>query len=615
MPEPAREVTVRGAREHNLKGVDLSIPRDALVTFTGVSGSGKSSLAYSTIYQEGQRRFLESLSSYARQFLGRMEKPKVDAVEGLSPTVSIDQKSVGHSPRSTVGTLTEIADFLRLLWSRLGAPACPVCGASIEAWSVDRIVDAIAAGAAGHRLLVLAPVVRERKGEYRQELAQWRASGFVRARIDGDVRRLDEDIELHRYKYHTIELVIDRLRVDAESRSRLAEAVEQAVSLGGGTVSIRDDDADRDELFSTARACPEGHGALPEIEPRLFSFNSPVGACAACDGLGEVHTFDPELLVADRDRSIRDGALFGFNQDGRLVYGRLGLEHLEQVAKASGFDLDTPWKKLKKTAQRTVLFGSGSKRFDFRWRKEGRNYKTEGRERRGWPGVIPHLESVHRKATARHLDRYRRGQPCPECEGTRLNAAARAVTFESRSLPEVLALPVAAAREWFDALELTGNREAIGREILREIRFRLGFLADVGLGYLTLDRRANTLSGGESQRIRLAAQVGAGLRGILYVLDEPSIGLHHRDQQRLIGTLHALRDRGNTVCVVEHDEDTMRASDWLVDVGPGAGVEGGEIVASAPPDEIVAAGRSSTARFLTGDDRIEFTMRRLSSAD
>jgi excinuclease ABC subunit A len=610
MTTPSRHVTVRGAREHNLKNVDLTFPRDALVTFTGVSGSGKSSLAYSTIYQEGQRRFLESLSSYARQFLGRMEKPKVDLVDGLSPTVSIDQKSVGHSPRSTVGTLTEVADFMRLLWARLGDPACPVCGATIESWSVDRIAEQIAATRAGQRVLVLAPVVRERKGEYRQELAAWRGKGFVRARIDGEVRRLDEDIELHRYKYHTIELVVDRLRVEAGERSRIAEAVEQAIALSSGTVAVLDADAGAGagdgayELFSTARACPAGHGALPEIEPRLFSFNSPVGACPRCDGLGEVHSFEPGLLVADPAATIRGGALHGFTPEGKMVYGRLGLAHLEEVAAAFGFDLDTPWRRLSARQQKVVLFGSGQKRFDFRWRKQGQHYRTEGVDRDAFPGLVPHLESVYGGATARHLDRFRAAQVCPECEGARLNAAARAVRFEGQALHQVLAQPIAATRAAFAALRLDGNRARVGTEIVREIGFRLGFLDEVGLGYLTLDRRANSLSGGESQRIRLAAQVGSGLRGILYVLDEPSIGLHPRDQGRLLDTLRALRDRGNTVCVVEHDEDTMRQSDFLVDVGPAAGVHGGEIVGAGTPAE-VEAGDSLTARYLRGELRIE----------
>ncbi|MFO1051965.1 MAG: excinuclease ABC subunit UvrA [Planctomycetota bacterium] len=606
MPKVQRHVTVRGAREHNLRNVDLEFPRDALVTFTGVSGSGKSSLAYNTIYQEGQRRFLESLSSYARQFLGRMEKPKVDVVDGLSPTVSIDQKSVGHSPRSTVGTLTEVADFLRLLWSRLGVPECPQCGATVEAWSVDRIVEALLTTHREKRVLVLAPVVRERKGEYRQELAGWRARGFVRARVDGSVRRLDEDIVLERYKYHSIELVIDRLRVDGAERSRLAEAIEGAVALGGGSVLILDADAESapGETFSTARACPNGHGALPEFEPRLFSFNSPVGACARCDGLGEVHNFDPDLLVRDASASLRGLALHGFTEDGKLAYGRLDLDHIAQVAEAYDFDLDTPWKKLPPKARKVVLHGSGTKTFEFRWARQSRTIKSSGKLRVPFPGLIPHLESVYGPATARHLDRYRRAQACPECGGARLNAAARHVRFEGLTLPHTLAWPIAQALHWFSSLTLSGNRARIAEEILREIRFRLTFLDSVGLGYLTLDRRANTLSGGESQRIRLAAQVGAGLRGVLYVLDEPSIGLHPRDQGRLLQTLFALRDRGNTVCVVEHDEDTIRNSDFLVDVGPAAGVHGGTVVAAGPPAE-VARGDSLTARYLRGDLSIE----------
>ena len=598
----ADHVTVTGAREHNLKGVDLTFPRDALVTFTGVSGSGKSSLAYHTIYQEGQRRFLESLSSYARQFLGKMEKPKVEHVDGLSPTVSIDQKSVGHGVRSTVGTLTEVLDFLRLWWSRLGIPACPECGAEIENWSVDRIVTAIAAEADGQKAVVLAPVVRERKGEYRQELQDWRTRGFVRARIDGEIRRLDEDIQLHRYKYHTIELVTDRLRVAAGDTSRLAEAVEQALALSGGTAALLLDRDGEEEyrLFSTQRACPNGHGSLPELEPRLFSFNSPVGACPDCDGLGEVHTFREDLLVADPERSVRDGALHGFT-DGRLVYSRITMEHLDVVAEAFDFDLDTPWQDLTRKQQKVLLFGSGKKRFEFRWRKTGGKFRTTGRDTKAYPGLVRHLEDVYRPSRARHLDRFRATADCPECEGTRLGAAARAVTFDGKTLPEVVANPVATVREYFETLVLEGNAAAVGTEIQKEILRRLEFLDRVGLGYLTLDRRAHTLSGGESQRIRLAAQVGAGLRGILYVLDEPSIGLHARDQLRLLETLRALRDRGNTVCVVEHDEDTMMQSDFLVDVGPHAGKHGGEIVAAGTPPQVRKNKASLTGQYLRGE--------------
>ncbi len=591
---------VKGAREHNLKGVDLRFPRDTLTTFTGVSGSGKSSLAYHTIYQEGQRRFLESLSSYARQFLGRMEKPKVDLVEGLSPTVSIDQKQGSHSARSTVGTLTEVMDFLRLLWSRLGEPACPECGAAIETWSPDRVTDAIVADHGGQAVLVLAPVVRERKGEYRKELAEWAQKGFVRARIDGVVRRLDEDLRLARYAYHTIELVVDRLTIAPAVRSRLAEAVEQALQLGEGQCALAHGD-DGYRLFSTRRACPNGHGALPEMEPRLFSFNSPVGACPRCEGQGETFGFDPELLVADRTKTLREGALHAFTAEGRLVYGRLTLEHLAEVGRSFGFDLDTPWQQLPAKAKRVILHGSGSQKFEFRWRRQGASFTTTGSDRIAFPGILRHLEQVYRPSRARHLDRFRAAVPCGDCHGERLSAAARAVRFQGRSLPEVLRLSIDDALRWCAAVRLDGNALRIGREILPEITRRLQFLADVGLGYLTLDRRAPTLSGGESQRIRLAAQVGAGLRGILYVLDEPSIGLHARDQERLLRTLEALRDRGNTVVVVEHDEATMQRSDFLVDVGPGAGVHGGEIVAAGSPAVVAAEPRSLTGRYLRGE--------------
>jgi excinuclease ABC subunit A len=610
MSKAIDSVVVRGAREHNLKGIDLSFPRDAITTFTGVSGSGKSSLAYHTVYQEGQRRFLESLSSYARQFLGRMEKPKVDHVEGLSPTISIDQKSGSHSVRSTVGTLTEIADFLRLLYARLGTAHCPVCGAAIESWSVDRIVEAVTQANEGQAVLVLAPVIRERKGEYRENLAQYRARGFVRARIDGVVRRLDEDISLHRYKYHTIELVIDRLRVERGKSSRLAEAIEQALGLTGGLLAIlRDEDY---QLFSTQRACPNGHGALPEMEPRLFSFNSPIGACSHCDGLGLVHSFSEDLLVPDATLTLREGALACMTAEGRLVYSRLTIEHLELVARQYGFELDTPWRSLTGKQRKVLLHGTGDVKFDFRWRKQGAWYAASGRDHGAFPGVIPHLERVYRGATARHLDRYRSSTQCPHCEGTRLNATARAVTFEGLALPELLARSVGEARAFFAQLALAGNRAVIGREIVAAVNQRLLFLDEVGLAYLTLDRRADTLSGGESQRIRLAAQVGSGLRGVLYVLDEPSIGLHVRDHGRLLLTLEALRDRGNTVCVVEHDEQTMLRSDFLVDVGPGAGELGGTIVAAGPPREVLRSKTSLTASYLRGDRGIAVPAQRRS---
>ena len=594
------QLVVRGAREHNLKNVDLAIPRDALVTFTGVSGSGKSSLAFHTIYQEGQRRFLESLSSYARQFLGRMEKPKVDHVEGLSPTVSIDQKSGSHSPRSTVGTLTETLDFLRLLYARLGTPACPVCGTAIETWARERIVDAIAANYAGRLVHVMAPVVRERKGEYRKELADWRQRGFVRARVDGTVRRLDEKIELHRYKYHTIELVIDRLEVTAAERPRLAEAIEQALALGDGLTTILAGDEVR--AFSTQRACPAGHGSLPELEPRTFSFNSPLGACASCDGLGERSAFRADLIVRDPALPVRE--LPVFTKAGRLLYSHYTLAHVDTVLRAFGGAIDSPWRQLPKPAQQALLFGSGERSFEFRWERGGEVFRTEGRERRPFPGVLPHFTICYGGATKTALDRFRAAAVCPDCQGTRLGPAGRNVRFRGRTLPEVVAGTVDEVLAFLQGLQLSGNEIAIGRDLVREIAQRLGFLVETGLGYVTLDRRADTLSGGESQRIRLAAAVGAGLRGILYVLDEPSIGLHPRDQQRLIRSLQALRDRGNTVCVVEHDHETMLASDWLVDIGPLAGVHGGEIVASGPPAEVARSSHSVTGRYLRGELRI-----------
>jgi len=603
-PVAPNSVTVRGAREHNLKGIDLTFPREALVTFTGVSGSGKSSLAYHTIYQEGQRRFLESLSSYARQFLGRMEKPKVDHVEGLSPTVSIDQKSTGASPRSTVGTMTEVLDFLRLLWARLGVPVCPECQAPIETWSTDRIVEAVLAAYAEQPILVLAPVIRERKGEYRKELADFRARGFVRARIDGEVRRLDEEIDLHRYKYHTIELVLDRLKAEPDKASRLAEAIEQALVLADGLVAIVRNESDDYRTFSTQRACPNGHGSIPEMEPRLFSFNSPVGACPACDGLGTVQSFSEDLLVRDASLSLAEGALHVITDEGRLVYSNYSLEHFALVGKEFGFDLTTAWKALSVKARKVILHGSGKTTFRFAWQRQGAKWTAEGSEQRAFPGVVPHLKRIYSPGKARHLDRYQAQTACPACDGERLGPVGRSVTFHGKRLPEVLAAPVADTLAFFSGLRLQGNAAVVGEEITREVLDRLHFLHEVGLGYLTLERRADTLSGGEAQRIRLAAQVGSGLRGVLYVLDEPSIGLHARDQDRLLATLRALRDRGNTVCVVEHDEETMRHSDFLVDVGPGAGVHGGEIVAAGTPAQVMATKASLTGRFLRGDEKI-----------
>ncbi len=609
---------LKGACEHNLKGVDLSIPRDALICFTGVSGSGKSSLAYDTIYKEGQRRFLESLSAYARQFIGTMEKPKLEHIEGLSPTVAIDQKSVSRNPRSTVGTITEVWDFLRLLMARLGTPHCPTCGMAVEAFSAEQIVDGILASEKkGDPLLVLAPVVRQRKGSYRKELAEWRRQGYVRARIDGQVLRLDEEIQLGRYHKHDIELVVDRLKVDVERRQRLLDSIENALMVGEGLVATLCGKRDKQnfQLYSSLRACPEGHGAIPELEPRLFSFNSPQGACPECKGLGESRGVAADLLVAAPDKSIAEGALYCLNKKGFVHYSRYHLDHLDKVLRSEKGSVTMPFKKLKAGARRVLFEGSGEKIWNFEYRFEGRRGSVQGKDRKPWPGLLPLLQRIWEDYGVRSIQRFQEVQPCPACRGTRLQPAALSVTFQGRNVHELGSQTIQEAKAWartsWQEIEGEGGRlEAVGREIFRELQERLNFLDKVGLDYLRLDRSAGTLSGGESQRIRLAAQVGSGLRGILYVLDEPSIGLHPRDNQRLLETLRELRDRGNTVCIVEHDEETMLASDYLVDVGPGAGVEGGEIVVAGTPAEVLAHEDSLTAAYLLGKKRIEIPAKR-----
>ncbi|PIE24133.1 MAG: excinuclease ABC subunit A [Planctomycetota bacterium] len=611
------ELVLRGAREHNLKGVDVRIPRNALVCFTGVSGSGKSSLAYDTIYREGQRRYLESLSSYARQFLGNLEKPKLDHIEGLSPTVAIDQKSVSRNPRSTVGTITETWDFLRLLMARLGVPHCPECGSEVRAMAPKQIVDSILReGNQGDRLLVLAPVVRGRKGSYRKELAQWRRDGYVRVRVDGQVLRLDEDIELGRYHKHDIELVLDRVKLDASKRERLLDSIELAISVGEGFAATLRQDAgsERYTLFSALRACPEGHGALPELEPVLFSFNGPQGACPDCDGLGERRGIAEELLVRAPELSIKDGALNCLNPKGFVLFTRFHVDHLDQVLRDFGSSIEHPLEGMSDLQQEVLFYGAGERVYEFGFKHQGKKFAVEGKDRRQFPGLVGLLQKVWDEYRPKAMSRLMHARRCPSCDGQRLGPVPRSVRFEGRNIGELAAMTIGEAQRYFaeqsEAIEKgAGARAEIGRELFRELNERLYFLAKVGLEYLRLDRSAATLSGGESQRIRLAAQVGSGLRGVLYVLDEPSIGLHARDNARLIETLHELRDRGNTVCVVEHDEETMRNSDWLVDVGPGAGVLGGEIVASGPPEQVLA-GSSLTARFLKGEERIELPERR-----
>ncbi|GJM20297.1 MAG: UvrABC system protein A [Planctomycetota bacterium] len=605
------DIVVRGAREHNLKGVDVTLPRLALSTITGVSGSGKSSLAFDTIYQEGQRRYVESLSAYARQFLGRMEKPAVDAVEGLSPTLLIDQKTVNRNPRSTVGTVTEVLDYLRLLFARVGVPHCVECDEVVRAQTVDGLVATLLERYAGRRLVLLASVVRDRKGEYRKDLEGWRLKGYTRAWIDGEERRLDEDIKLTRNKRHTIELVIDRLKPAPDKAARLAEAVEAAAKLGEGFVQVRCE-SDEPVSFSTRRSCPNGHGDFPEMEPRLFSFNSPHGACPACDGLGVRRRPDASKLIADPSKSIREGALRVSNKSGYMSYVRLGPKSLERVAEAFDIDLDSPWAKLPERARKLMLNGSGSREvtLEWDWTSPDGGKQVRGVDTKPFEGLLPAIERHVGLPGFKQVERFLAVRDCPECAGTRLGESARAVRFEGRRLDELCELSIEDARAFFASVQLSGRDAQLGTPILREIDHRLGFLDDVGLSYLTLDRGSRSLSGGESQRVRLASQVGSGLQGVLYVLDEPSIGLHARDNQRLIETLGALRDRGNTVLVVEHDEDTILASDHVVDIGPGAGSHGGEVLASGPASQVLRGPETLTTDYLRGRRRIELPEQR-----
>ena len=600
------DIVVHGASEHNLRHVDVTIPRLALTTITGVSGSGKSSLAFDTIYQEGQRRYVESLSAYARQFLGRIEKPRVDRIDGLSPALLIDQKTVNRNPRSTVGTITEIWDHLRLLYARLGEPHCPECGAVVAGQTRDAIVETLLQRYAGRRLMVLAPIVRDRKGEYRKELESWRLKGFTRAIVDGAERRLDEAIELRRNVRHTIELVVDRLSPSVERRGRLAEAVETAASLAEGMVGARLDDGET-ASFSTLKTCPRGHGEFPELEPRLFSFNSPHGACPACDGLGRSWQPDPDKVVGDPSLSIRGGALRVMDKSGYLGYVRLGPKSLETLARTFDIDLDRPWKELPERSRRIMLHGSGQREVTLEWAWTSSDSRTvvRGKDTKPFEGLLPALARVSKTPGLHAAERFLSETTCPECHGARLGPAARNVLFRERPITALAGATLTQALEFFRGLQLDPREALVGRQIVREIADRLGFLADVGVGYLRLDRGARSLSGGESQRVRLASQVGSGLQGVLYVLDEPSIGLHARDNGRLISTLHTLRDRGNTVLVVEHDEETIRASDALVDIGPGAGTHGGRILASGPLEAVLAGPSTPTTDYLTGRRRIE----------
>ncbi|HSJ17045.1 MAG TPA: excinuclease ABC subunit UvrA [Solirubrobacterales bacterium] len=601
-------MVVSGARAHNLKGVDLKLPRDALVVVTGLSGSGKSSLAFDTIYAEGQRRYVESLSAYARQFLGQMEKPDVDSIEGLSPAISIDQKTTSRNPRSTVGTVTEIYDYLRLLWARIGKPHCHVCGASITGQSVEQIVDNLMTLDEGTRFMVMAPVVRGRKGEYGKLLDEVRAQGYARAMVDGELRRLDEQIELDKKYKHDISVVIDRLVMKDDLRKRLADSVEAATAMADGLVEVEPVDSQDGRLvFSEQFACLKCGTSIPELEPRIFSFNSPHGACERCHGLGFQRVIDPELIVPDPTLSIADGALAPFSRSASRYHRRL----FEAVAESRGIDLDTPWQDLPKKDRDVILNGTGDKRHEVSYRNRyGRRRHYTVR----FGGILGELERRYRNTdsdkTRERIEEAMSLRPCPDCDGARLRPESLAVTVGGLSIYEYTCLSAHAALDWIEALELTETERAIARLIVREIAERLRFLDAVGIGYLSLERAASTLSGGEAQRIRLATQIGSSLVGVLYILDEPSIGLHQRDNRKLISTLERLRDLGNTVIVVEHDEGTIRSADHVVDLGPGAGEHGGEVVAEGTPAQVARTTGSLTGRYLSGKLEIPLPERR-----
>jgi excinuclease ABC subunit A len=595
-------IAVRGARTHNLKNVNLDIPRDRLVVITGLSGSGKSSLAFDTLYAEGQRRYVESLSAYARQFLSMMEKPDVDHIEGLSPAISIEQKSTSHNPRSTVGTITEIYDYLRLLYARVGEPRCPNHDLPLDAQTVSQMVDQVLGLPEDKRVMVLAPVVTERKGEHLHVFQELMANGFIRARIDGIVVDLDHPPNLEKNKKHTVEAVIDRLRIRADAQQRLAESFETALDLAEGIAKVASmDDADEPELVFSARfACPACGYSISELEPRMFSFNNPAGACQACDGLGVKQFFDPGLVVQDEELTLAEGAIRGW--DRRNVYY---FHMLSSLAAHYGFDVETPFRKLPKKHRDAILYGSGRERIDFSYAND-RGDVIHRRHR--FEGVIPNMERRYHETDSslvrENLQKYLRVRSCPDCGGTGLREASRNVFIDGVSLPEITSGSVEGSLAYFDELKLSGRRGEIADKILKEIRARLRFLVDVGLNYLTLDRSAETLSGGEAQRIRLASQIGAGLVGVMYILDEPSIGLHQRDNARLLKTLEHLRDLGNTVLVVEHDEEAIRSADHIIDIGPGAGVHGGCVVAAGSLEKILKSRRSITGQYLSGRKKI-----------
>lgn len=605
-------ILVRGARTHNLKNIDIDIPRDKLVVITGLSGSGKSSLAFDTLYAEGQRRYVESLSTYARQFLSMMEKPDVDHIEGLSPAISIEQKSTSHNPRSTVGTITEIYDYLRLLYARTGEPRCPTHDAPLAAQTISQMVDQVLALPEGEKLMLLAPVIREKKGEHLALFDELRARGFIRARINGRVHELDDTPELDKKKKHTIEVVVDRFKVRDDLQNRLAESFETALNLADDIAIIAPMEGDGSEtIFSARFACPHCGYSIPELEPRLFSFNNPAGACPSCDGLGVKQFFDEDKVIVSSALSLSEGAIRGW--DRRSVYY---FQMLTSLSEQLDFDMDQPFEALDKKAQHNILYGTGKQIVEFRYLNDRgdivkRNHPFEG--------IIPNMERRYREtesdAVREDLSNYLSTSSCPGCKGSRLRESARHVYIDEVTLPEIVKMPVGKACDYYGTLKLKGHRGAVADKILKEIRERLQFLVNVGLDYLSLERNADTLSGGEAQRIRLASQIGAGLVGVMYVLDEPSIGLHQRDNERLLATLTRLRDLGNTVIVVEHDEDAIRMADHVIDIGPGAGVHGGEIIAQGSAADIINQPRSITGDYLSGRQAIKIPTQRTQPSD
>ncbi len=609
-----QRISIRGARTHNLKNIDLDLPRYKLVVITGLSGSGKSSLAFDTLYAEGQRRYVESLSAYARQFLQLMDKPDVDVIEGLSPAISIEQKATSHNPRSTVGTVTEIHDYLRLLFARAGTPYCPIHDVPLQAQTVSQMVDSVLALPEDTRLMVLAPVARERKGEFTDLFAEMQGQGYVRFRVGGEVFEFDNLPKLKKAEKHDIDVVVDRVKVKSDIQQRLAESFEAALRLAEGRAVAVEMDSGREHMFNAKFACPICHYSISELEPRLFSFNSPVGACPSCDGIGTMEFFDPSRVVAFPELSLAGGAIKGWDRRNPYYFALI-----DSLARHYKFDVDAPVQDLPPHIRKVLLHGSGEEEVRFSYTMEsGASAGRKVTKKHPFEGIIPNMERRYREtdsaAVREELARYRSLQPCPTCEGTRLRTEARHVRLgegeQARAIYEIGRMTLRDSQAWFEDLELRGSKAEIADKVVREIGNRLRFLNDVGLNYLSLDRSAETLSGGEAQRIRLASQIGSGLTGVMYVLDEPSIGLHQRDNDRLIGTLQHLRDLGNSVLVVEHDEDMIRAADYVVDMGPGAGIHGGQVVAQGTPGEVLADPASLTGRYMSGNLKIPVPARR-----